>query len=256
MLLRLKIHPSNNSRTRKKQQKCFERACKRVFNHEKSNAALSAEDKLIAARRQRFLFTKSQYINKLIHHLKYGNKDRIPNPKDYKFLVPLFFFKPRMINKLEKFLSRNTDEITANYNPMPLSDDYIRPEFLSYIPKTPLFKLEITDAYIQSDQVINDFYAPGLRKWFGHIKPEEKAKAKRDASIETASLQGTSVNTYQKDNDNGKKKSRHKKSKDQVLQEIADFTINYLDYARQQYSINENDETNHSDTSDDTRQIE
>uniref|UniRef100_U9UIJ7 DUF8211 domain-containing protein n=1 Tax=Rhizophagus irregularis (strain DAOM 181602 / DAOM 197198 / MUCL 43194) TaxID=747089 RepID=U9UIJ7_RHIID len=102
MLLRLKIHPSNNSRTRKKQQKCFERACKRVFNHEKSNAALSAEDKLIAARRQRFLFTKSQYINKLIHHLKYGNKDRIPNPKDYKFLVPLFFFKPRMINKLEK----------------------------------------------------------------------------------------------------------------------------------------------------------
>uniref|UniRef100_U9U4Z5 Uncharacterized protein n=1 Tax=Rhizophagus irregularis (strain DAOM 181602 / DAOM 197198 / MUCL 43194) TaxID=747089 RepID=U9U4Z5_RHIID len=53
-----------------------------------------------------------------------------------------------------------------------------------------------------------------------------------------------------------KKKSRHKKSKDQVLQEIADFTINYLDYARQQYSINENDETNHSDTSDDTRQIE
>lgn len=117
---------------------------------------------------------------------------------------------------------------------MPLSDDYIRPEFLSYIPKTPLFKLEITDAYIQSDQVINDFYAPGLRKWFGHIKrtiylrgrklhkkikgeekikqdqermalkklkAEEKAKAKRDASIETASLQGTSVNTYQKDND-------------------------------------------------------
>lgn len=54
----------------------------------------------------------------------------------------------------------------------------------------------------------------------------------------------------------GKKKSRHKKSKDQVLQEIADFTINYLDYARQQYSINENDETNHSDTLDDTRQIE
>ncbi|EXX73355.1 hypothetical protein GLOIN_2v1469692 [Rhizophagus irregularis DAOM 181602=DAOM 197198] len=234
MLLRLKIHPSNNSRTRKKQQKCFERACKRVFNHEKSNAALSAEDKLIAARRQRFLFTKSQYINKLIHHLKYGNKDRIPNPKDYKFLVPLFFFKPRMINKLEKFLSKNTDEITANYNPMPLSDDYIRPEFLSYLPKTPLFKLEITDAYIQSDQVINDFYAPGLRKWFGHIKrtiylrdrklhkkikgeekikqdqermalkklkAEEKAKSKRDASIETASLQGTSVNTYQKDND-------------------------------------------------------
>lgn len=125
------------------------------------------DDKLIAVRRHRFLFVKSQYIDKQLKHLQYRDKDRIPDPNDYKFLVSLFSFKTRTLTKLENSIKEksvitahaagsqgssssplaDSDELRLklrreaidNYNPLPPPSVYVRPEFIRYIPKRPLF---------------------------------------------------------------------------------------------------------------------
>ncbi|CAB4404431.1 unnamed protein product [Rhizophagus irregularis] len=98
--------------------------------------------------------------------------DRIPDPNDYKFLVSLFSFKTRTLTKLENSIKEksvitahaagsqgsssshttplvdtDSDELRLklrreaidNYNPLPPPSVYIRPEFIRYIPKCPLF---------------------------------------------------------------------------------------------------------------------
>ncbi|PKY47701.1 hypothetical protein RhiirA4_544141 [Rhizophagus irregularis] len=128
--------PSERSRTRSKQQKRFARAYKQL------------------------------------KHLQYRDKDRIPDPNDYKFLVSLFSFKTRTLTKLENSIKEksvitahaagsqgsssshttplvdtDSDELRLklrreaidNYNPLPPPSVYIRPEFIRYIPKCPLF---------------------------------------------------------------------------------------------------------------------
>lgn len=72
-----------NNRSRK-QKRRFERACKSIFNNRhqgpnKPPPANNITDKLHHARQHRFLFLPSQYINKLIQHLKY-HKSKITTP--------------------------------------------------------------------------------------------------------------------------------------------------------------------------------
>lgn len=85
-----KLTPSDNPRTRRKQETRFKPKCNRVFRSGKSDLLDNINDKLGAGRRYRFLFLGTQHIYKVIHHLKYK---RHPNKKlsdsnDYAFKIP------------------------------------------------------------------------------------------------------------------------------------------------------------------------
>lgn len=79
--------------TRRKQERRFQRCCRRVFKPDKQNECKSLEDKLAAGKRYRFLFLESQYVNKPIKHLKYKKSNALPDANDYNYLVPFFHFR-------------------------------------------------------------------------------------------------------------------------------------------------------------------
>ncbi|PKY54948.1 hypothetical protein RhiirA4_548492 [Rhizophagus irregularis] len=81
---------SNNARTRRKQYQRFQRRCKRIFRLGNPNAPDTLEDKLIMAKKHRFLFLESQYIDKPIKHLKYSKKTSLPDAQDYQYLLSIF----------------------------------------------------------------------------------------------------------------------------------------------------------------------
>ncbi|PKC06829.1 hypothetical protein RhiirA5_419035 [Rhizophagus irregularis] len=60
------------------------------------------KDRLIAAKRSRFLFLESHYIDKPIQHLKYSTWTQLPDAQDYPFLVPLFSFSHKTRNEINK----------------------------------------------------------------------------------------------------------------------------------------------------------
>jgi hypothetical protein len=67
------------------------------------------------ARRSRFLFLESQYIDKPISHLKYSRKDILPDAQDYNFLVPFFTFKITTRSNIEHTItSSSSTAITPN----------------------------------------------------------------------------------------------------------------------------------------------
>ncbi|CAG8637063.1 7836_t:CDS:1 [Rhizophagus irregularis] len=87
-----KLTPSDNPRTRRKQETRFKPKCNRVFRSGKSDLLDNINDKLGAGRRYRFLFLGSQHIHKPIHHLKYKNfrYKSFPDHKDYSYEIPSF----------------------------------------------------------------------------------------------------------------------------------------------------------------------
>ncbi|PKY48900.1 hypothetical protein RhiirA4_526315 [Rhizophagus irregularis] len=82
-----KLTPSDNPRTRRKQETRFKRKCNRGFRSGKSDPLDNINDKLAAGRRYRFLFLGSQHIHKPIHHLKYKNfrYKSFPDHKEYPY---------------------------------------------------------------------------------------------------------------------------------------------------------------------------
>lgn len=57
-------------------------------------------DYLTIGRRYRFLFIKSQYINKPIRHLLYKKGNIEPNADDYNFLIPFYANNPSRSNTI------------------------------------------------------------------------------------------------------------------------------------------------------------
>lgn len=90
--LGLKFTPSTNKKTRQREEARFKRYCNRIFKIRKLGAPSSLETQLIKAKRSRFLFLESQFIDKPISHLKYSRKSLLPDAQDYKFLTPIFSF--------------------------------------------------------------------------------------------------------------------------------------------------------------------
>jgi hypothetical protein len=76
------------------------------------------------ARRSRFLFLESQYIDKPISHLKYSRKNILPDAQDYNFLVPFFIFKLTTCSNIEHTITSST--------------------FIDTIPTTSQLQLQIT----------------------------------------------------------------------------------------------------------------
>ncbi|CAB5199539.1 unnamed protein product [Rhizophagus irregularis] len=76
---------SDNDKTKGRQEIRFARLCKRIFNKPEHNRRNTTRHQLNTARRYRFLFLPSQYINKPIKHLKYTHGLDHPN---YGFVTP------------------------------------------------------------------------------------------------------------------------------------------------------------------------
>ncbi|CAB4392973.1 unnamed protein product [Rhizophagus irregularis] len=91
-LFNFKFIPSPNLKTKKKQQKHFDRNCNRVFNTHYDSACIGFDVKLKAARKNHFIFHKSQTIHKTLSHLTYSRKSVIPNANVYPFNIP--FYEP------------------------------------------------------------------------------------------------------------------------------------------------------------------
>ncbi|CAB4380841.1 unnamed protein product [Rhizophagus irregularis] len=152
---------SPNIRTQKHQDIRFKRTCRRIFNkmHLPSNRKATNQDYLAIARKYRFLFLKSQYVNTPIRHLLYKHSDSIPTANDYPFLVPYFAMDS---NHKKQIMTRLTNASTStgpsappdNYNPIP--DIYIPEKYHDIIPKDPIY---VNDRYI----------VPGSREWFTYM---------------------------------------------------------------------------------------
>ncbi|CAB5364587.1 unnamed protein product [Rhizophagus irregularis] len=91
-LFNFKFIPSPNPKIKKKQQKRFNRNCNRVFNTRYDSACIGFDAKLKAARKNHFIFHKSQTIHKTLSHLTYSRKLVIPDANVYPFNIP--FYKP------------------------------------------------------------------------------------------------------------------------------------------------------------------
>ncbi|PKK66042.1 hypothetical protein RhiirC2_785323 [Rhizophagus irregularis] len=91
-LFNFKFIPSPNPKTKKKQQKRFDRNCNRVFNTHYDSACIGFDAKLKAARKNHFIFHKSQTIHKTLSHLTYSRKSVIPDANVYPFNIP--FYEP------------------------------------------------------------------------------------------------------------------------------------------------------------------
>ncbi|EXX58605.1 hypothetical protein GLOIN_2v1806073 [Rhizophagus irregularis DAOM 181602=DAOM 197198] len=91
-LFNFKFIPSPNLKTKKKQQKRFDRTCNRVFNTRYNSACISFEEKLKVTRKNHFIFHKYQTIHKTLSHLTYSKKSVIPDANAYPFNIP--FYEP------------------------------------------------------------------------------------------------------------------------------------------------------------------
>ncbi|PKK43277.1 hypothetical protein RhiirC2_835279, partial [Rhizophagus irregularis] len=76
-----------------RQQSRFDRSCRSVFNNRSqkstsSNPAISRIDQLRLSKQHRFLFERSQHINKPVMHLKYKKCSTRFDPTLYNFPIP------------------------------------------------------------------------------------------------------------------------------------------------------------------------
>lgn len=140
-LANFSITPSTNPRVRKAQEIRFQRACRRIFNMPEHNRRDDYRHKIITAQRYRFLFLKSQYINKPVKHLKYT---RGLTRHDYSFSTPFtsILVPPRSpVNRVisvdDTLTPSGIVHSVAPYNPIP--NMFIPLKYRSIIPTNPLY---------------------------------------------------------------------------------------------------------------------
>ncbi|UZO05800.1 uncharacterized protein OCT59_026139 [Rhizophagus irregularis] len=172
--------PSPNLRTRKKQEIRFNRACRRIFNKMKLPPGRTAQhsDYLAMGRKYRFLFVKSQYINKPIKHLLYKKDNIAPNADNYQFFIPFYINNSQHATTIKANVNHlgarihisstllsfdNLIPWVEEYNPIP--NMFIPLKYRDIIPKEPIYILtEEGDTYIP----------PGSRQWFTYMYNLEK----------------------------------------------------------------------------------
>ncbi|EXX76955.1 hypothetical protein RirG_028280 [Rhizophagus irregularis DAOM 197198w] len=149
---------SDNDKTKKRQETRFARLCKRIFNKPEHNRRNTTRHQLNTARRYRFLFLPSQYINKPIKHLIYTHGLDYPN---YGFVTPYRIDREDKEKKLISsmtFTNPHSQEVyhtVAPYRPFP--DMFIPHKYRNIIPKDPIY-----------DNTGN-FIIPGSREWFTYM---------------------------------------------------------------------------------------
>ncbi|PKC58942.1 hypothetical protein RhiirA1_540776 [Rhizophagus irregularis] len=159
------LKQSNCLKVKEKQETRFLRACRRVFKTKEQNIPDPNRHRLRTAQRYRFLFLKSQYINKPVKHLQY-NHGLVS--EDYGFSTPHYYKttnhadsragRPiiRGYNHLTPEISPySTQPWVREYDPYP--DMFIPYKYRDIIPKDPLY----TDT--------GDYIRPGSRLWFTYM---------------------------------------------------------------------------------------
>ncbi|CAB5192882.1 unnamed protein product [Rhizophagus irregularis] len=159
------LRQSNCLKVKEKQETRFLRACRRVFKTKEQNIPDLNRHRLRTAQRYRFLFLKSQYINKPVKHLIY-NHGLVS--EDYGFSTPHYYKttnhadsragRPiiRGYNHLIPEISPFSDQPwVREYDPYP--DMFIPYKYRDIIPKDPLY----TDT--------GDYIRPGSRSWFTYM---------------------------------------------------------------------------------------
>jgi hypothetical protein len=68
---KLEFTPSSHNHVQLKQEARFKHTYACIFKTQSNNPIIELNDQLLAARKYKFLYLKSQYINKPIYHLKY-----------------------------------------------------------------------------------------------------------------------------------------------------------------------------------------
>ncbi|CAB4422657.1 unnamed protein product [Rhizophagus irregularis] len=182
------LKQSNYVNVRVKQETRFLRACRRVFKTKEQNIPDLNRHRLRTAQRYRFLFLKSQYVNKPVKHLLY-NYGLVSD--DYGFSTPHYYKttnydilrgdgRPiiRGYDRLKSATPLNDQYWVREYDPYP--DMFIPYKYRDIIPKDPLYT--DTGAYI----------TPGSRTWFTYII---ELLRKEQALKTEAQFYGTSVHT-------------------------------------------------------------
>lgn len=106
----LRFNHSVHPRVKLKQEQRFYRTCKRMFRTNTSKPIVDFCDQVLAARRHKFLFLRSQHIDKPIFHLKYrqNGHSKVLAAADYSFPIP---FPGRPLCNLPITTSRNSTPI-------------------------------------------------------------------------------------------------------------------------------------------------
>ncbi|PKK68062.1 hypothetical protein RhiirC2_782770 [Rhizophagus irregularis] len=155
-----------------RQQKRFERSCRRILKQEiiKPGAVSNVSSKLATAKKNGFVFLSSQKITKSIKHLHYKKVNDIPNQKDYNFIIPQYFrterkkvtppivVHPRItvnVDVLESTTNNQTILSASPYNPIP--NMFIPVKYHDIIMPDPIYD----DA--------DSFIIPGSRAWFTYM---------------------------------------------------------------------------------------
>ncbi|PKY59976.1 hypothetical protein RhiirA4_483169 [Rhizophagus irregularis] len=146
----LKIIPSANARTAKKQMRCFERSTRRVLDSEiiKPGGILNVSTKLAAAKKKKFLFLGSQRLNLRVSHLKFKKLGSVPDQQDYTYKIPILDQRSR---------SQSDDMPSTLFSPSPycpIPDMNIPPHYRDIIPPDPI--------YDDND----NFIVPDSQEWF------------------------------------------------------------------------------------------
>ncbi|PKY60053.1 hypothetical protein RhiirA4_517101 [Rhizophagus irregularis] len=162
------LNQSKYTAVKKKQETRFLRACKQVFNMEKPNPPDLYRHRLCVAQKYRFLFLKSQFVNKPVKHLMY-NHGLVSDL--YGFRTPHYYSTANHANgwtdgrpiaqshaRLHSTYSifPNTNQSwVQEYNPYP--DMFIPHKYRDIIPKDPLY----TNLGI--------YIVPGSCTWFTYM---------------------------------------------------------------------------------------
>ncbi|PKY46489.1 hypothetical protein RhiirA4_519824 [Rhizophagus irregularis] len=191
----------------------FERACRTVFNNrsrygKKHSPITNLEDQLARARHCRFLFLRSQYINKPINHLKYYNRPPPHIGKDYNFPIPPNNLEPRrrFIQNVLPTVNLDNQEVIDDSTPIPFEEGktwhvklgfMVPNELMPYVNDTPI--------YISSRQekLKGKAHEPGSKGWWDGIRSRKKRhdqskveQDERNKRIEKVKLWNTSQKKF------------------------------------------------------------
>ncbi|CAB4405477.1 unnamed protein product [Rhizophagus irregularis] len=142
--------------------------CRRVFNWNKHDPALTPEDRLNRAHQHRFLFDESQSIDKPIQHLKYLRLPPHISPKDT-------FSNPRFIRK-RKF---RTTTITVPDDKETIDGQIITYNFvipkdlIPFVPNIPVYASD-------QDKRENIPIRPGSKTWLQLLEDRKALHNKQE----------------------------------------------------------------------------
>ncbi|PKY44820.1 hypothetical protein RhiirA4_514879 [Rhizophagus irregularis] len=158
------LKQSKYVKVKEKQETRFLRACRRVFKTKEQHIPDLKRHRLRAAQRYRFLFLKSQYVNKPVKHLIY-NHGLVS--EEYGFFTPHYYrITNQAVSRADRPIIRGYNHLISatplsnqpwvrEYDPYP--DMFIPHKYRDIIPKDPLY----TDT--------GDYITPGSRSWFTYM---------------------------------------------------------------------------------------